>query len=168
MARSSRWRSRHYQISMYKNNQEISFLYTQWCSSCEITEPFVFGNKTWYFINTSSPHNVCDDHIIIDDIHFFSIHIPTIIRYFSCVTRAFTKYRLSFELNKCDFIQSFLEYVGHNLTAHDNCSAASKFDLLQSYTLARHGLSLHSFIGLCCFYNRYCPWFETNIKSLTK
>ena len=30
------------------------------------------------------------------------------------------------------------------------------------------GIYLLSFIGLCCFYNRYFPWFEKNIKPLRK
>ena len=31
-----------------------------------------------------------------------------------------------------------------------------------------HGTALLSFIGLCSFYSRYCPWFETGIKPLRR
>ena len=130
----------------------------------------ILFNETRNTINLSnSPTNiVCDDRIIIDDILLFSNHIPTLLHYFSCVAQVFTKFRLSFKLGKCDFLKERVEYVGHDLTANGNCPAASKFSLLQDWPLPPHGISLLSFIGLCCFYNRYCPWFETNIKPLRK
>ena len=130
----------------------------------------ILFNVTRHTINLSnSPTNiVCDDRIIIDDILLFSNHIPTLLHYFSCVAQVFTKFRLSFKLSKCDFLKERVEYVGHDLTANGNCPAESKFALIQEWPLPPHGISLLSFIGLCCFYNKYCPWFETNIKPLRR
>ena len=50
-------------------------------------------NETRHIISlTKSPAKViCNDHIIIDDILLFSTHTPTLLYYFSCVTRVFTK-----------------------------------------------------------------------------
>ena len=111
---------------------------------------------------------ICNDRIIIDDILLFSNHIPTLLHYFSCVAQVFTKFRLSFKLSKCDFLKGRVEYVGHDLTTNGNCPAASKFSLLQDWPLSPHGISLLSFIGLCCINNIYCPWLQTNIKPLRK
>ena len=61
-----------------------------------------------------------------------------------------------------------MEYVCHDLTTEGKCSTTSKLFLLQDWLLPPHGISLLSFIGLCFFYNRYCPWFESNIKPLQK
>ena len=61
-----------------------------------------------------------------------------------------------------------MEYVGHDLTAEGNCPSQSKLSLIQDWPLQPHGISLLSFVGLCCFYNKYCPWFETNIKPLRR
>ena len=61
-----------------------------------------------------------------------------------------------------------MEYVGHDLTAEGNCPAQSKLSLIQDWPLPPRGISLLSFVGLCCFYNKYCPWFETNIKPLRR
>ena len=111
---------------------------------------------------------MCDDKIIIDDILLYSNHVLTLLHYFSCVAQVFTKYRLSFKLTKCEFFKKRVEFVGHDLTIYGNCPAASKFDLIRDWPLPPHAISLLSFIGLCSFYSRYCPWFETNIKPLRK
>ena len=76
---------------------------------------------------------------------------------------------IDFPSNEVNMIfRPYVEYIGDDLTAHSNCSATSKFGLLQSCPLPPHGISFLSFIGLCCFYNRYCPWFEANITPLRK
>ena len=62
----------------------------------------------------------------------------------------------------------WVEFVGHDLTTYGNCSAESKFELIKHWPLPPHAISLLSFIELCRFYSRYCPWFETNIKPLRK
>ena len=90
-------------------------------------------NETRYSIvdNHAPDIIVCDDKIVIDDILLYSNHIPTLLHYFSCVAKVFTKFRLSFKLSKCDFFKSRVEFVGHNLTASGNCPAQSKFYLIQ-------------------------------------
>ena len=66
----------------------------------------LFQETKHNIVMTNSPSNiVCDDRIIIDDILLFSNHVSTILHYFSCVARVFTKYRLFFKLVKCDFFQ---------------------------------------------------------------
>ena len=130
----------------------------------------VLFNETKQSIKISdSPSTIIwNDRIIIDDILLFSNHILTLLHRFSCVAQVFTKVLLSFKLSKCDFLKDRVEYVGHDLTANGNCPAASKFLLLKDWPIPPDGISLLSFIGLCCFYNRYCPWFETNMKPLRK
>ena len=61
-----------------------------------------------------------------------------------------------------------VEYIGHDLASDRNCPAVSKFSLRQDWLLPSRGISLLSIIGLFFFYNRYCSWFETNIKPLRK
>ena len=93
-----------------------------------------FSNNDWILfqetkdtiaVTNSPPYNVCGDCIIIDNVLLFSHHI-------SCVTRFFTKHRLSFKLSTCDLFQPGVEYVGHDITIHGYCPAVSKFNLLQS------------------------------------
>ena len=111
---------------------------------------------------------IYDDKIIMDDILLYSNHISTLFHYFSCIVQVFTKYWLSFKLSKCDFFKPRVKFVGHNLTVLGDWSNQSKFQLIEQWPLHIIGTSIFSFIGLCAFYNRYCPWFETNIKSLRR
>ena len=116
----------------------------------------------------SSTKIICDDRIIIDDILLFSNHIPTLLHYFPVLHKECTKYRLSFQISKFDFFKDRVEYVGYDLTTEGYYLAVSKFTLLQDWTLPPHGIYFVSLIGICCFYNMYCHWFETNIKPLRK
>ena len=102
----------------------IQFLRVDWT---------VLFNETKQTIKLSdSPSTIiCNDLIIIDDIFLFSNHTPTLLYYFSCVAQVFTKYRLSFKLSKYGFLKDRVKYIGQNLTANGNCTAASKFSLLQ-------------------------------------
>ena len=111
---------------------------------------------------------MCDDKIVIDDILLYYNHAPTLLYYFSCVAQVFTKYRLSFKVTKCKFFKKRVVFVGHDITTFGNYPATSKFDLIKNWPLPSHAISLLSFIGLCSFCSRYCPWFETTIKPLRK
>ena len=46
---------------------------------------------------------ICNDEIIIDDILLYSNNVNKLIHYFSYVAQVFTKYRLSFKLEKYEF-----------------------------------------------------------------
>ena len=62
-----------------------------------------------------------------------------------------------------------MEYVGHDLNANGNYTVRPKFSLIQDWPLIPpHKISLLSYIVLCCFYNKYCTWLQTNVKLLRK
>ena len=101
---------------------------------------------------------------IINDILIWSTHPDTILLYFECACKIFTKYRVSFRLNKCEFLKERVEYVGHDLTPLGNCPTASIFDMINNWKLPTNGQSLHSFVGLINFYHNYIPYFEIRIN----
>jgi hypothetical protein len=104
--------------------------------------------------------------VIIDDILLWSVVLDVVIKYFGCVVEVFMKYRVTFQLKKCEFLDNRIEYVGHDITPDGNCPAQSKFDLITDWPLPATGQSLISFIGLLTFYVVYCPWFEIRVKPL--
>ena len=104
--------------------------------------------------------------VIIDDILLWSNNLELILLYFECICQVFKKYRVSFRLDKCEFLKERVEYVGHDLTPTGNCPAKSKFDLISDWKLPTTGQSLHSFVGLVKFYARYRPYFEIKIKPM--
>ena len=103
---------------------------------------------------------------IIDDILLWSNNIPAILIYFEYVCRVLQKYRVSFRLDKCDFLKEIVEFVGHDLTADDNYPTASKFDMIKDWVLPTTGQILHSFVGLVIFYHMYTPYLEMQIQPL--
>jgi hypothetical protein len=104
--------------------------------------------------------------IIIDDILLWATILAALLRLFECVCDVFMKYRVTFQLKKCEFLTNRIEYVGHDITPDGNCPAESKFDLVNDWPLPVNGQSLGSFIGLLTFYNIYCPFFEMRVKPL--
>ena len=65
----------------------------------------LFNETRHSIVDEHSPETiVCDDKIVIDEILLYSNHIPTLLHYFSCVAKVFTKFRLSFKLSKCVFL----------------------------------------------------------------
>ena len=105
---------------------------------------------------------------IIDDILIWSSNVPAILIYSECMCRFFQQYRVSFRLDKCYFLQEVLEFVGRDLTADSNYSAASKFDMINDWELPVTCSGLHSFVGLVIFYHRYAPYLEMRIKPLRR
>ena len=104
--------------------------------------------------------------IIIDDILLWATILKALLNLFECVCDVFMKYRVTFQLKKCEFLTNRIEYVGHDITPDGNCPAESKFDLVTDWPLPVNGTSLSSFIGLLTFYNIYCPFFEIRVKPL--
>ena len=60
---------------------------------------------------------------IIDDILLFCSNKAMILIYFECVCKVFQKYRVSFRLDKCEFLKSRVEYVGVDLMRQGNTPA---------------------------------------------
>ena len=52
------------------------------------------------------------------------------------------------------------------LTGARELSRAIKFDMITDWVLPRTGSTLHSFVGLVTFYQRYAPYLEMRVKPL--
>ena len=67
---------------------------------------------------------------IIDDILNWSSNITAILIYLKRVRKVFQKYRVSFRLDKCDFLKDQVKFVGRDLLADGNCPVTSKFNMV--------------------------------------
>ena len=104
--------------------------------------------------------------IIIDDIVLWCSNVDALSIYFECICKIFRKYRVSFRLNKHNFLKPHVEYVGHDVTNDDNYPLSSKFYMINDWQLPERLESLSSFIGLLNFYHRYALYMEIRLKSL--
>ena len=89
------------------------------------TDEITIGGVTLY----------CGSRVIIDNILLWASNLQVVLVHFKCVCEVFQKYRVSFRLDKCDFIKDRVEYVGHDLTLTGNCPAKSKFKMINDWTL---------------------------------
>jgi len=96
-------------------------------------DAIIIGGKTLYH----------GSRVIIDDILLWASNLDIILLYFECVCGIFQKYRVSFRLDKCDFLKDRVEYVGHDLTPKGNCPAQSKFDMIRDWKLPTNSRALH-------------------------
>ena len=85
--------------------------------------------------------------VIIDNILLWCDISKLLLIYFECVCRIFLKYRVSFRLDKCEFLKPRVEYVGHDILTNGNIPASSKFDLINYWPLPSSGQSLLHWIG---------------------
>ena len=131
-----------------------------WKNAVSVTE-----KDKIYLNKTKLVYGSCN---IICDILLFCRNLDAILVYLECVCKVFLKYQVSFILDKCDFLETRVEYVGHDVTKAGNCPAQWKFDLIDDWILSPTGKSLLSFIGIVHFYHSYAPYFETGLKSLQK
>ena len=86
--------------------------------------------------------------------------------YLECLCKIFQKYHVSFCVDKCQFLQNCVEFVGHNLTSDGNCPTQSKFELMSNWEVPKSIQSLHPYIGLVLFYSKYAPYLDMKIKPL--
>ena len=108
---------------------------------------------------------------IVDDTLLWSNSIPDLLLYLDIILSVCLDFRISLKLKKCTFLDPYLEFVGVNMSADGQMPAASKYSLIRQWPLPTCQSSLTSFIGLCGFYRRFCPWFEVNLspfRSLIK
>ena len=108
------------------------------------------------------------DKNIIDDILLWSTDVTHLLTLLDCVASTFVKYRVSFKLKKCEYLQDRVEWLGHDLTPTGNLPAVSKFALIENWTLPTSAQQLHSNISFLSFYSRYLPWFEVKSSVLRR
>ena len=105
---------------------------------------------------------------VIDEILLWYDDKNLILIHFSCVYKVFKKYRISFRLDKCKFLKSRVEYIGHDILCKGNCPAKSKFNTINNWPLTMSGQSSFSFIGLVNFYHQYSLYMEMRLKPLQR
>ena len=122
------------------------------------TDEIFFGDKKLMSVSRT----------IIGDILILWSNLGAILVYLEYLCKVFQKYRVSFWLDKWDFLTKRIKYIDHNVIGDGNFPACSKFDQINDWKLPTNGQALFSFIRLFNFYHSYAPYLETCMKPLKK
>ena len=116
---------------------------------------------------TGSPNkHASGSKVIIDSCLLHSTSLGLALLILECYTRIYLKYTESFKQNKCDFLSEIFEFIGRDITPIGNTTNSSKYDLITDWKQPETAASLHSFISLINFYNKFIPLFELKAKPL--
>ena len=115
--------------------------------------------------NSENVH-ITGSRVIIDDLLLRSTSLSLLLLLLECYLRIYFKFRTTLKLAKCDFLQNKFEFVGHDILAEGNTTAESKYDMIRDWTLPTTADSLHSFVALCNFYQKFLPLFEMKVAPL--
>ena len=117
-------------------------------------------------MKNSSDVHVTGSAVIIDDLLLWGTSKSLLFLLFECYCRIYLKYRTTLKLKKCDFLKKRFEFVGHDILQNGNTTASSKYDRIKDWKLPTTADSLHSFVSLCNFYNKFLPYFELKVAPL--
>ena len=65
--------------------------------------------------------------LIIEDILAYPTNLEIILVYFECICKVFEKYRVSFKLDKCEFLKDSVDFFAHNILSGGLYPAQSNF-----------------------------------------
>ena len=117
-------------------------------------------------MSKSEDVHVTGSAVIVDDLLLWSTSKSLLYLLFECYCRGYLKYRTTLKLKKCDFLKKRFEFVGHDILQNGNTTASSKYDRINDWKLPASADSLHSFVSLCNFYNKFIPYFELKVAPL--
>ena len=76
---------------------------------------------------------------ILYNILAYSANLELILIYFEYIWKVFNKYRVSFKLDKCEFLKNRVELVGHYILDNGLCPSQSKSYMINDWTLTSTG-----------------------------
>ena len=117
-------------------------------------------------MRNSNEVHITGSSVIIDDLLLRSTSVPLCLLLLECYFRIYFKYCTTLQLPKCEFFQSRFEFVGHDILSNGNTTAQSKYSTINDWPLPQTGDSLHSFVSLCNFYQKFLPLFEAKAAPL--
>ena len=120
-------------MSNFKDNWDNSFII------CVKELPYINGEPVRitdsFDIFVGKQNITSETRTIINEILLYCINKSLILLYLECICIIFCKYRVSFRLDKCEFLEDLTEYVGHDITSDGNCPAQYKLYMIIDWKL---------------------------------
>ena len=108
------------------------------------------------------PHVIC----YIDDILVTGVNNADHLRNLASVLQQLKHYGFRLKKNKCEFLMSSVEYLGHRIDAEGLHAMPSKLQAIVQAPAPKNVQELRSFLGLLNYYGKFIPNLASLIQPL--
>ena len=106
--------------------------------------------------------------VYLDDILISSKDIEEHQKHLETVFKILSENKLRISLDKCQFSQASIDFLGHSVSADGIKPPADKITAISEYPLPEDSHNLRRFIGMISFYRRMIPHFADIVHPLTE
>lgn len=104
--------------------------------------------------------------IYVDDIIVYGCTLKHHNENLERVFRRLQKYNLKLNLQKCNFLQSEVVYLGHLITAEGIKTDPNKHAVIKNYPIPTNSDEVRKFVAFCNYYRRFIPHFAEIARPL--
>lgn len=106
--------------------------------------------------------------VYLDDIIIFSPNLIEHIKHLKLVFERLRQYNLKLQLDKCEFLRTETEFLGHIITPDGIKPNTKKIKAIQDFPIPNTQKELRGFLGLLGYYRKFIEQFAKITKPLTK
>ncbi|XP_057671275.1 uncharacterized protein LOC130903024 [Diorhabda carinulata] len=106
--------------------------------------------------------------VYLDDILIYSTSLQEHIQRVKQVFDRLRKFNLKIQLDKSEFLQKSIVYLGHIITPEGVKPNPEKISVIKNFPIPKTQTEIKSFLGLLGYYRRFIPNFAKLTKLMTK
>lgn len=133
--------------------------------------PFGLTNAPATFCNLMNNvlFDYLDDFVVVylDDIVIYSRTLEEHVNHLSLVLSQLRKYTLYVKMEKCEFAQQEIRFLGHLVSKNQVRMDPKKVQAIVDWQAPRHVKDLRSFLGLANYYRKFIAGYSKKAASLT-
>ena len=110
-----------------------------------------------------------DDFVVVylDDVVIYSRTLEEQVNHLSLVLSQLRKYTLYVKMEKCEFAQQEIMFLGHLVSKNQVRMDSKKVQAIVDWQAPRHVKDLRSFLGLANYYRKFIAGYSKKAAALT-
>lgn len=164
-------RSAYHQVPVAVEDREKTAIVCPW------GKLFVWNRMPFGLRNSASTfmrfinfvlHDIPNIFIYMDDILIYSKNKADHLKTLKKVFEQLEKYQLTINTEKCIFLKTEINFLGHTITDHGLTVSKDKVKVIADFPIPRTLRSLKRFLGMVNYYRRYIQNAAAILQPLTK